>query len=83
MLHKIFDNGLVAMRKRNVKLMLNKPSYVAMCLFSTYLCSNSIMIVLKKYDNNSRILFIDTESLMYEIKAEDADRDFRERQRNV
>ena len=41
------------------------------------------MIVLKKYDNNSRILFIDTESLMYEIKAEDVDRDFRERQRNV
>ena len=83
MLHKIFDNGLVTMRKRNVKLMLNKPAYVAMCLFSMYLCSNSIMIVLKKYDNNSRILFIDTESLMYEIKAEDVDRDFRERRRNV
>ena len=29
-----------------------------------------------KYDNNSRILFIDTDSLMYEIKTEDVYRDF-------
>ena len=29
-----------------------------------------------KYDNNSRILFIDTDSLMYEIKTEDVYKDF-------
>ena len=29
-----------------------------------------------KYDNNSKLLFIDTESLMYEIKTEDAYEDF-------
>ena len=29
-----------------------------------------------KYDNNSRILFTDTDSLMYEIKTEDVYKDF-------
>ena len=29
-----------------------------------------------KYDNNSKLLFPDTDSLMYEIKSEDAYEDF-------
>ena len=32
MLHKIFDNYLVAMHKIKVFLMLNKPTYVGMCV---------------------------------------------------
>ena len=32
MLHKIFDNHLVAMHKIKVVLMLNKPTYVGMCV---------------------------------------------------
>ena len=32
---------------------------------------NSIMITLKKYGNNSRVLFTGTDSLMYETKTED------------
>ena len=34
------------------------------------------MITLKKYGNNSRLLFTDTDSLMYEIKTEDVCEDF-------
>ena len=36
---------------------------------------NSIMITLK-YGNDSRLLFTDTDSLMYEIKTEDVYEDF-------
>ena len=32
MLHEIFDNHLVAMHKIKVVLMLNKPTYVGMCV---------------------------------------------------
>ena len=34
------------------------------------------MITLKIYGNNSRLLFTDSDSLMYEIKAEDVNEDF-------
>ena len=33
MLQKIFDNNLVAIRKRKATLTLNKPAYVGMCIF--------------------------------------------------
>ena len=36
------------------------------------------MITLKKYDNNSRLLFTNTDSLRYEIKTEDVYEDFSE-----
>ena len=31
MSHKIFNNDLVAIRKKKVTLMLNKPVYIGMC----------------------------------------------------
>ena len=30
--HKIFDNDLVAIRKKKVTLTLNKPGYIGMCI---------------------------------------------------
>ena len=32
MSHKIFDNNLVAIRKRKLALKLNKPAYIGMCI---------------------------------------------------
>ena len=32
MLHKIFDNNLVTIRKSKVTIMFNKPAYVGMCI---------------------------------------------------
>ena len=32
MSHKIFDNDLVAIRKKKVTLTLNKPAYIGMCI---------------------------------------------------
>ena len=77
MSHKIFENDLVAIRK--VTLTLNKPAYLGMCILDL---SKVLMYVFhydqikNKYGNNSRLLFIDTDSLMYEIKTEDVYEDF-------
>ena len=32
MSHKIFDNNLVAIRKGEIAIKLNKPAYVGMCI---------------------------------------------------
>ena len=32
MSHKIFDNDLVAIRKKKATLTLNKPAYIGMCV---------------------------------------------------
>ena len=33
MIHKIFDNNLVAIQKSKVPIKLNKPDYIGMCFF--------------------------------------------------
>ena len=76
---KIFDNNLVVIRKNKVTLRLNKPAYIGMCILEL---SKVLMYefhydyIKNKYGNNSRLLFIDTDSLMYEIKTEDVYEDF-------
>ena len=78
--NKTLDNDLVMLSKSKVTLTLNKPVYVGTCTLDV----NKVMIyefhydyIENKYDNNSRILFTDTDSLMYEIKTEDVYEDFR------
>ena len=79
MSHKIFDNDLVAIRKNKVTLTLNKPAYIGMCILEL---SKVLMYefhydcIKNKYGNNSRLLFTDTDSVMYEIKTEDIYKDF-------
>ena len=79
MSHKIFDNDLVAIRKNKVTLTLNKPAYIGMCILEL---SKVLMYefhydyIKNKYGNNSRLLFTDTDSLMYEITTEDVYEDF-------
>ena len=72
MSHKIFDNNLVAIHKNiNVTFKLNKPAYTWMCILE--LSKVSIYefhydCIKNKYGNNSRLLFTDTNSLMYETE---------------
>ena len=79
MLHKIFGDYLVAIRKSKVSLKLNKPAYIRMCIFEL---SKVLMYefhydyIKNKYDNKSKLLFRDNDSLMYEIKTEDVYKDF-------
>ena len=71
MLQKIFDNNLVAMRKNKVTLTLSKPAFII------EMCILELSKVLKyefhydyiknKYGITSRLLFTDTDGLMYEI----------------
>ena len=79
MSHKIFDNELVAIRKSKITLTLNKPVYIVMCKLelSTVLMNEFHYDYIKnKYGRNSRLLFTDTDSLMYETKTEDVYEDF-------
>ena len=72
--HKIFDNDLVAIRKSKVTLTINKHAYIGMCILEL---SKVLMYefhydyIENKYSNNSRLLFTDTDSLMYKIKTKD------------
>ena len=79
MSHKIFDNNLVAICKSNVALKPNKLVYIGMCIleFSKILTYEFHYGYIKnKYDNKSKLLFTDTDSLMYDIKTEDVYEDF-------
>ena len=79
MSHKIFDNDLVEIRKRKLTLMLSKPAYIGMCILelSKVLMNEFHFDYIKnKYGNNSRLLFTDSDSLMYEIKTDDIYEDF-------
>ena len=75
---KIFDNDLIAIRKGKVTLTLNKPAYVSMCIIDL---SKVLMYKFhfdytkNQYGSNSRLLFTDTDSLMFEV-TEDVYEDF-------
>ena len=79
MSHKIFDNDLVAIHKNKVTLTLNKLAFIRMCILEL---SEVLMYefrfdyIKNKYGSNSRLLFTETDSLMYEIKIEDIYEDF-------
>ena len=77
--HKIFANNVVVIRKRNASLKINKPEYIGMCILEL---SKVLMYKLHydyiktKYGNKSKLVFTDTDGLMYEIKTEDVYEDF-------
>ena len=74
MSHKLFDNSLVAIGKGKVPFKPNKPVYIGLCILEL---SKVLMYefhydyIKNKYDNKSKLLFTDTDNLMYEIKTED------------
>ena len=76
MSHKTFDNDLVSIRKNKATLTLNKPAYKGMCILKLSKVFHYDYIKIE-YGNNSRLLFTDTDSLMFEIKTEDVYKDFR------
>ena len=75
MSQKLFDNNLVGIRQSKVTLKYNKPAHVGVCIldFSKVLMYKFRHYYIKnKYDNNSRLVFLNTYSLMHETKMEDA-----------
>ena len=77
--HKTFDNGLVTKHKNKVTLTLNKPACIGIYILEL---SKVLMYqfhydyIKNKYGTNSGLLFIYTDSLMYEIKTEAVYEDF-------
>ena len=79
MSQKIFDNDLVAIRKSKVTLTLNKLAYVKICILhlgKVLMYKSHYDYIKNKYSNNSRLLFIDNDSLIYKIKTKDVYEDF-------
>ena len=76
---KIFNENLVAVHKIKETLTLNRPAYVGMCILDlskTLMYDFHYNYIKEKYNNKAKLLFTDTDSLTYEIEAEDVYRDF-------
>ena len=76
---KIFNENLVAVHKIKETLTLNRPAYVGMCILDlskTLMYDFHYNYIKEKYGDKSKLLFTDTDSLTYEIEAEDVYRDF-------
>ena len=76
----IYNENLSAILRIKESLLLNKPSYVGMCILDlskTLMYDFHYNYILKKYDyNDIKLLFTDTDSLCYHMKTEDAYKDF-------
>ena len=71
---KIFHKNLVAVHMQKRRLLLNKPSYVGMCILDlskTLIYDFHYNFIKAKYDEKAILLFSDTDSLCYVIKNED------------
>ena len=78
---KIFNENLVSVHMKKTSLLMNKPIYLGMCILDL---SKIIMYdfhynyIKSKYADKAKLLFTDTDSLMYEIQTEDFYKDISE-----
>ena len=71
---KIFNENLVAIHMKKTSLTMNKPVYLGMCILDlskTIMYEFHYKYIKPKYGDKARLLFTDTDSLMYEIETED------------
>ena len=76
---KIFNENLVAVHKTKEQIKLNKPAYVGMCILDlskTLMYDFHYNYIKQHYGSKAKLLFTDTDSLTYEIEAEDVYSDF-------
>ena len=76
---KNFNENLVAVHKIKETLTLNRPAYVGMCILDlskTLMYDFHYNYIKKNYEDKAKLLFTDTDSLTYEIEAEDVYQDF-------
>ena len=70
----IFCEELIAVHMKKTSLIFNKPVYLGMCILDlskTLMYDFHYNFIKNKYGNNAKLLFTDTDSLMYEIETED------------
>ena len=66
----MFKNYLITIRKIKIALKLNKPEYIGMCILDlgkVLMYKFYYDYIKNKYVKKSRLLFADTDGLMYEI----------------
>ena len=76
---KIFNENLVAVHSIKEQIKLNKPAYVGMCILDlskTLMYDFHYNYIKQHYGSKAKLLFTDTDSLTYEIEAEDVYSDF-------
>ena len=69
----------MAVHKIKEALTLNRPAYVGMCIIDlskTLMYDFHYNYIKKNYSDKAKLLFTDTDSLTYEIEAEDVYQDF-------
>ena len=72
--HKIFTENLVSVHMKKTSLTMNKPVYLGMCILDlskTIMYDFHYQYIKPKYGEKAKLLFTDTDSLMYEIETED------------
>ena len=77
----IFDENLVAIHMKKIKLTFNKPVYLGMCILDlskTLMYDFHYNYIKKKYGSKAKLLFTDTDSLCYVIETEDFYKDISE-----
>ena len=77
----IFSEDLVAIHMKKTELTFNKPVYLGMCILElskTLMYDFHYNYIKQKYGDKAKLLFTDTDSLMYEIQTEDFYKDISE-----
>ena len=70
----IFSEELVAIHMKKTRLVFDKPVYLGMCILDLskiLMCYFHHNYIKQKYGDKVKLLFTDTDSLMYEIQTED------------
>ena len=70
----IFNEDLIAIHMKKTIFTFDKPVYLGMCILDlskTLMYDFHYNYIKKKYEDKAKLLFTDTDSLMYEIKTED------------